>query len=326
MFSIARSRFTVLSHILFLGVNGLAVFLSILYDAQTPDLYENNAHHKLGWVATWIAVAWACLGVIAIFGNRDGRSRPSLEPVSTAGMAEYQRLNEPHTPNTPGQRWSGDSAHGHSRNTSSLSGSSRTNSWGSDMDGFASRNFHDDDDDDMHHEPEKRGFLGRVASEGFWASRLSSMSLGKRALSMIMVFYVFIERSILVLGFMGLITGFVTYGGVGRDNHVFNVLAHLIKGGIFIWYGILTFGRYLGCFADFGWAWNRKPGAEIVGRSFAWIPSAEFTESFVIALYGGTNVFMEHMSNAGKAYSPMDLEHISITILFFGGGVVSLLV
>jgi urea transporter len=34
---------------------------------------------------------------------------------------------------------------------------------------------------------------------------------------------------------------------------VFSGLAHFIKGGVFFWYGILTLGRWAGCFANIGW-------------------------------------------------------------------------
>jgi hypothetical protein len=38
-----------------------------------------------------------------------------------------------------------------------------------------------------------------------------------------------------------------------RGGEVFSGLAHFIKGGVFFWYGILTLGRWAGCFADIGW-------------------------------------------------------------------------
>jgi hypothetical protein len=53
-------------------------------------------------------------------------------------------------------------------------------------------------------------------------------------------------------------------------------------------------------------------------------PSAEFVESFLIFFYGVTNVFLEHLGGWGGEWSSVDLEHISITIMFFGGGLVSL--
>lgn len=108
-----------------------------------------------------------------------------------------------------------------------------------------------------------------------------------------------------------------------RGNHVFNILAHYVKGAIFFWYGLLTLGRWMGCFADLGWAWNVKPSQELVGRWKARIPSAEFTESFVIFTYGASNVFLEHLAAWGDAWTAQDLEHVSISVMFFGGGAVS---
>jgi hypothetical protein len=40
---------------------------------------------------------------------------------------------------------------------------------------------------------------------------------------------------------------------------VFSGLAHFIKGGVFFWYGILTLGRWAGCFADIGWVSDSSP-------------------------------------------------------------------
>jgi hypothetical protein len=62
----------------------------------------------------------------------------------------------------------------------------------------------------------------------------------------------------------------------------------------------------------------------MVGHRKASMPSAEFVESFLIFFYGSTNVFLEHLGAWGQAWSAQDLEHISITIMFFGGGLVSI--
>lgn len=78
----------------------------------------------------------------------------------------------------------------------------------------------------------------------------------------------------------------------------------------------------MGCFAEFGWAWNVRPSQSEVGWK-ASIPSAEFTESLVIFLYGCTNVFLEHLGGGGGAWNAGDLEHVSISVMFFGGGLVS---
>jgi hypothetical protein len=82
----------------------------------------------------------------------------------------------------------------------------------------------------------------------------------------------------------------------------------------------------MGAFADFGWAWNVKPGSNLVPRWKSKVPSAEFTESFVIFLYGISNVFLEHLAAWGDAWSPTDFEHVAITILFFGGGLLGMLI
>ena len=108
-----------------------------------------------------------------------------------------------------------------------------------------------------------------------------------------------------------------------RGSHIYNGLAHFIKGGIFFWYGLLTLGRWSGCFSDVGWAWNVKPPCTRA-TSTASIPSAEFVESFVIFLYGSTNMFLEHLAGWGDAWTASDLEHVSISIMFFGGGLVRL--
>ena len=81
----------------------------------------------------------------------------------------------------------------------------------------------------------------------------------------------------------------------------------------------------MGCFVEFGWAWNVKPPVGVVSSRKAAIPSAEFVESFVIFLYGASNVFLEHLSAWGQAWTAQDLEHVSITIMFFGGGLCGML-
>lgn len=76
----------------------------------------------------------------------------------------------------------------------------------------------------------------------------------------------------------------------------------------------------MGAFADFGWAWNVGPKQSQWGVN---VPTAEFTESFVIFLYGISNIFLEHLAAWGGAWSASDLEHVSISVMFFGGGLVS---
>ena len=57
MLSVARSRVAPIVQLLFLGVHSIGLLLGMLYINKTPNLYANNAHGKIGWVATWIVFA-----------------------------------------------------------------------------------------------------------------------------------------------------------------------------------------------------------------------------------------------------------------------------
>jgi len=125
------------------------------------------------------------------------------------------------------------------------------------------------------------------------------------------------ERVLVFAGFMQFLTGIVTYTGGCRQNWVNGCLAHLIKGGIFWCYGLVTFARYLGSFSELGWAWNRAPSGNY--------PSAEFVESAVIFVYGITNTWMERFgAHPGDPYTTKQVQHISIAVMFWFAGLVGM--
>lgn len=64
--------------------------------------------------------------------------------------------------------------------------------------------------------------------------------------------HVTVARSLPVLSFAAAYTGLAVYTGSCRGPYKNVCLAHGIKGGIFFWYGLLSFARYLGAFADLG--------------------------------------------------------------------------
>lgn len=147
-----------------------------------------------------------------------------------------------------------------------------------------------------------------------------------RALRAVRFTQIFIGKIILVLGFVALTSGFIVSGGLFRDREIWSGLAHYIKGGMFFWYRMLTLGRYLGAFQEFGWAWNIRPGRHLVAPWKSRMPSAELMESFVIWLYGASNVFLEHLNSVNGEWLVSDLEHVSIAILFFGGGLLGMVI
>jgi hypothetical protein len=94
MFSIAQSRFTIPSQAIFFILNAVGLFLGTVYNANTPDLYENNAHHKMGWIFTWMAAAWVIMGIVKIYGDYMKRRRNSRQQISQANLARYARLQQ----------------------------------------------------------------------------------------------------------------------------------------------------------------------------------------------------------------------------------------
>lgn len=66
----------------------------------------------------------------------------------------------------------------------------------------------------------------------------------------------YLGGTMLLVSFAYVICGIVTGSRLGMGRNVFNILAHFIKGGVFTCLGLFTFARYVGVFADKGWAWN----------------------------------------------------------------------
>ncbi|ETI25031.1 hypothetical protein G647_04401 [Cladophialophora carrionii CBS 160.54] len=334
MFSIARSRYALPVQFLFLAVNGLGLLFGIVYNINTPDLYVHNAHHRIGWIATWMVTALVITNLLFCYSRRGKQStgaadeRAAFLPVSIENMAQHDA--QPYAE----YRWSG-----HGRQDSSDSSTLHSRD---DYPTVVGRRDTLDDFEKPEPEPEPEDDeelptpqrprrhlrwlrIDRVAFvDRYLSARLPNL-VSTKAFRAIKLAYNVLDRLILLLGFITMVTGFVTYCGLFRANNVFTGLAHFIKGGIFFWYGLLTLGRWMGCFADLGWAWNVKPSRDEVAQWKSKIPSAEFTESFVIWLYGASNVFLEHLAAWGNEWTAQDFEHVSIAVMFFGGGLCGML-
>ncbi|KAH9994092.1 hypothetical protein BJV74DRAFT_770557 [Russula compacta] len=126
-----------------------------------------------------------------------------------------------------------------------------------------------------------------------------------------------LQRFLVFAGFAQFMHGIVIYTGGCRGNYLNGCLAHIIKGGIFWCYGLVTFARFLGSFSELGWAWNRAPIGQYV--------SAEFVESLVIFVYGITNTWMERFgAHPGDPYTTKEIQHISIAVMFWFAGMVGM--
>ncbi|KAK1839515.1 integral membrane protein [Colletotrichum chrysophilum] len=331
MLSIARSRYTLALQFIFLAMNALGVVLATVYNANTPDLYPNNAHSKLGWLVTWVVSAQVLIGLLGkVAGASSSRNfetynkneYQSFIPVSTAAMAEHHRMNG--SPFANKYRLSNDSGQGTEPCTESLRSHSRSSSSNevSPRVSDVHRKEYVEDGDELEDGPSMP--MLTVSHENKAGSLIAKVTgkISSRVRKGLLCVYNFVDRTILPLGFATFCLGIVTYGRFFEGNGIFSGLAHWIKGGIFFWLGLLTLGRWTGSFGELGWAWNLRP----IRADGKWRPSAEFVESALIFVYGSTNIFLEHLGNWGGEYSAQDLEHISITVLFIGGGMFGMLI
>lgn len=212
MLSLARSRYTLFVQFGFLGLNAGGVLLGLIYNASTPDLYPNNAHHKLGWIVTFVVGSQVTIGVLArvagMFNRKKlspGRAeeRQGFIPVSTEAMAEHEsRFPGPYG------RYSNDSGQGTEPRTESLRSHSLSSPPSPLRDAHKEYNHHDDDgDDDLEADlpifPKSHKAHSMVAKV---AAKISD-----RFWKVLMFAYNFIDRTILILGFIALCTGIITF-------------------------------------------------------------------------------------------------------------------
>jgi hypothetical protein len=220
MLSLARSRLTISVHLLFLALNGCGVFFALLYNTNTPDLYPNNAHHRIGWLATSVVTAQVILGILFAFADRGKKvkedddldlyvavpaERTAFLPVSMEAMAEHHKLYSEH--GFAGVRWSGDSGQGSERASSSLHSHDRK-----ELQSFQQPEAEDDADDDQHelslHEHDNQS----TGLHKFLKARIYRIS--PRTLTAFHMVYDAIDRTILILAFVAFVTGGVTYAGI----------------------------------------------------------------------------------------------------------------
>lgn len=216
MFSVTRSRLALPTQFLFLIINGLGVLFGTVYNVNTPDLYENNAHHTIGWIATWVMTAQVVMALLFLYSGRSkhtsalARERAAFLPVTIESMAEHNQMHQ--AAGYSSYRWSGDSGQGterssyHSRDISPTDPSRYTKPEADEEDD-------DDDDESDGVVPQGRGFLRSTFVDRYLSRRLPGL-VSKRLQKGLETVYEIIDRTILVLGFIALTTGGVTYAGI----------------------------------------------------------------------------------------------------------------
>lgn len=218
MFSLARSRYTLPMQFAFLATNALGVLCSTIYNAKTPDLYPNNAHHKLGWIVTWIITAQIVIGLLGRIAGAFSKSsdeddnaveRQAFIPVSHAAMDEHHRFHSGQY--SPLCRHSNDSGQGTEPNTESL----RSSSFSLSPDALASptteelaRKEFAEDEDDVEPDltmPRRGGALRK------FAVRVGG-KISRRTWSALIFGYNCVDRTSMILGFITLATGIIAMG------------------------------------------------------------------------------------------------------------------
>ena len=215
MLSVAKSRYTFPWQALFVVLNAVGVLLGFIYDAKVPNLYEHNVHYRMGWLFTWISLAWILMGIVYTYTRKTEGRRHSGQQMSAANMAQHHRIQQTQESERP--RWSRDSGQGTERNSVSLFGSSRSGSASTD---YENRRFddslpptHDDDEIDEEIEVEKRSFLRNNRVDRFLSTSLHKYATG-RVLSINKWTYIFFERTMLIFGFFAISSGFVVFSGI----------------------------------------------------------------------------------------------------------------
>jgi hypothetical protein len=222
MFSIARSRYTLPVQFLFLAVNGVGVAVATIYNVKTPDLYENNAHHSIGWIATWVMVAQTVMSLLFVYSGhfKSAEAAAASEyaaflPVSAENMAQHNGVMSPYRE----YRWSADSGSPTGRSSTTLNSPREVSP------ADPSRMVKDiDGDDDFDDEeeglpmplprpaPASSSRFRIKAIDTFLARRVPGL-LSQKILGVAEIGYEVVDRTILILGFIAILTGGVTLAG-----------------------------------------------------------------------------------------------------------------
>lgn len=212
MLSVSRSRLALPAQLSFLGLHSVGLLLGAVYRVKTPDLYENNAHNKLGWIVTCIVVAQCIIGIFKLAINSkepqaDAQDQTAFLPISTETLAQHHQTS--YSPDE--YRYSRDSGHF----TASETSRSQSISSMQDHEDEENQKFLEYQNSHANADAEymgKQGFSGNTKAQRV-ASCIAAM-LSRRTTRALSIAYNAIDCVILPLGFAAIVSGAVVYGGV----------------------------------------------------------------------------------------------------------------
>ena len=213
MLSVAQSRSALPVQLSFLGLHTIALLLGTVYRSRTPDLYENNAHNKIGWIVTWTVAAQSIIGIVKLAvsfqktQDVDVEEKTSYMPMSTQAMVEHQQA----TYSTDEYRYSRDSGH----YTASEASRSQSVSSMQDQDNRDHHKFlryqNSLADTDAEY-TEEQGSSGNTKAQRL-AVRIAAM-MSQRTMRVLNVAYNTVDCLSLPFGFIQIVSGTVVYGGI----------------------------------------------------------------------------------------------------------------
>ncbi len=197
-------------------LNGLGVLLATAYNVKTPDLYANNAHHTMGWIVKWVMTAQIIMSSLFVHTGRSRRSvRPCPEraaflPLSTANMTQQGLDRYAHC------RWSRDSGQGTEWSSLRFSRDLSPTEPHQPRDDLDKPEAEVDEGGDKP--PMPAPLAPTRVSRSFIDKYLSVRLPG--LLKTLEIVYELVDRVILLLGFITLVAGGVTYSGIFVRNLV----------------------------------------------------------------------------------------------------------
>ncbi|KAI7864259.1 hypothetical protein BDF14DRAFT_1732503 [Spinellus fusiger] len=313
MLGIARSSLHIPTQITCFVTAMLGFFFARIYGHSAPHLYTGNSHHSMGWSIFLLLILQMSVSVMRKIANLVGR-------MNTSSYESFENMRLVH-------RYS----HSYQEDQYSESSCDNTLHNSGNEEEYAYQKSNENEEDENHED--KIQEIPMIEDQlPSWLQRLETLTnyVPQRIRKTFVVLahnpltttgfrwiHQIVGRVFPVLIFVQTLSGLVVYHGVCRSWEVLGCIAHLIKGGIFFFYGVITFGRYLGAFADRGWAWNRVDN----GSSY----SFEMIENVLIFTYGITNTWMEHFGQE-STWSHKDFEHASLAFMWWWCGLVGILI
>ncbi|KAI4263793.1 MAG: hypothetical protein L6R42_001072, partial [Xanthoria sp. 1 TBL-2021] len=231
MLSVARARLAFATQIVFFGLNAFGLLFGTIYNGRTPDMYEQNLHHKLGWAITWVVLAQIIIRLLRLctadkkIEDSHGQERLAFMPLGTNNMTGYHQMHPESVASV--HRYSHDSGHGTESNTS------RSDSPAGLLEEKDKETPQFEDQARDYDIPYRKSERLLGSAKMFRLLSRVSHAMPNRIWNILTWYYDTVDILILIIGFVAILTGLVTYGGVFCGSNIFNGLAHSVKGGIF---------------------------------------------------------------------------------------------